>query len=105
MRLMYALSALEQAGDLVGIVKVAMSLADEVAAVRALFERYDNVPASLADAYLVRMSELDDPCRVITLDSNFHTYRSHGAKVIPALTPRPCDGQLGHSRHLPVNRG
>lgn len=72
-----------------GVVKVAMSLADEVSAVRALFERYDNVPASLADACLVRMSELYDPCRVITLDSDFHIYRRHGRKVIPILTPRP----------------
>ena len=72
-----------------GVVKVAMSLADEVSAVRALFERHDNVPASWADACLVRMSELYDPCRVITLDSDFHIYRRHGRKVIPVLTPRP----------------
>ncbi|MDH6185984.1 hypothetical protein [Polaromonas sp. CG_23.6] len=83
------LSALEQASDLVGVVKVAMSLADEVTAVRALLERCDNVPASLADACLVRMSELYEPCRVITLDCDFHTYRRHGRKVIPVLTPRP----------------
>ena len=71
-----------------GVVKVAMSLADEVSAVRALFERYDNVHASLADVCLVRMSELYDPCRVITLDSDFHIYRRHGRKVIPVLIPR-----------------
>ena len=34
-----------------------MSLAKQLAAVGALFERYDNVPASLADACLVRMSD------------------------------------------------
>ena len=72
-----------------GVVKMAMSLADEVSAVRALFERYDNVPASLADACLVRMSELYEPCRVITLDSDFRIHRRHGRKVIPVLTPRP----------------
>ena len=70
------------------VVRVAMSLADEVSAVRALFERYENVPASFADACLVRMSELYEPCRVITLDSDFHIYRRHCRKVIPVLTPR-----------------
>ena len=35
-----------------GVVRMAMSLADEVSTVRALFERHENVPASLADACL-----------------------------------------------------
>ena len=72
-----------------GVVRMAMSLADEVSAVRALFERYENVPASLVEACLVRMSELYEPCRVITLDSDFHIYRRHGRKVIPVLPQRP----------------
>jgi len=70
-----------------GVVRVAMSLAEQVSTVRALFERYDNVPASLADACLVRLSELYDPCRVLTLDSDFAVYRRHGRKVIPVLMP------------------
>ncbi len=70
-----------------GVVQVAMSLGNEVAAVRALFQRYDNVPASLADACLIRLAELHEPCRVLTLDSDFHVYRRHGRKVIPLLTP------------------
>lgn len=71
-----------------GVVRVAMSLGDQATAVRTLFERYDNVPASLADACLIRMSELHEPCRVLTLDSDFHIYRRHGRKVIPVLSPR-----------------
>ena len=71
-----------------GVVRIAMSLAEQVAAVRALFERYDNVPASLADACLVRMSELYEPSRVLTLDSDFMIYRRHGRKMIPVLSPR-----------------
>ena len=70
-----------------GVVRVAMSLTDQAAAVHTLFERYDNVPASLADACLIRMSELYEPCRVLTLDSDFHSYRRHGRKVIPVLSP------------------
>ena len=70
-----------------GVVRVGISLADQVGAVRGLFERYDNVPASLADACLVRMSELHEPCRVLTLDRDFQIYRRHGRKVIPVLSP------------------
>ena len=68
---------------------MAMSLADKVSVVRALFERYENVLASLADACLVRMSELYESCRVITIDSDFRIHRRHGRKAIPVLTPRP----------------
>lgn len=70
-----------------GVVRVAMSLGEEIPAVRALFQRYDNVPASLADACLIRLAELNEPCRVLTLDSDFHIYRHHGRKVISLLKP------------------
>lgn len=70
-----------------GIVQIGMSLAHETAAVRGLFERYENVPASLADACLIRMSELHERSRVFTLDSDFHVYRRHGRRIIPLLRP------------------
>lgn len=70
-----------------GAVQVAFSFADQAAAVRALFQRFDNVPASLADACLIRMSELHEPCRVLTLDRDFQVYRRHGRKVIPVISP------------------
>ncbi|THF61034.1 PIN domain-containing protein [Pseudothauera rhizosphaerae] len=72
-----------------GAVRVAMSLNEQIRAVRALFERYDNVPASLADACLIRLSECHDPCRILTLDSDFHVYRRHGRKTIPLISPFP----------------
>jgi uncharacterized protein len=71
-----------------GVVKVALSLAEQASPVRALFERHDNVPASLADACLIRLSELHDPCRVMTLDSDFTVYRRHGRRVIPVISPQ-----------------
>ncbi len=70
-----------------GVVQVSMSLAEEITSVQALFERYDNVSASLADACLMRMSELYQRCRVFTLDVDFRIYRRHGRRVIPLLTP------------------
>lgn len=69
------------------VVRIAFGLQEEVATVRSLFSRYENVPASLADACLIRMSELHDPCVVLTLDSDFRIYRRHGRKAIPLWIP------------------
>lgn len=69
------------------VVQIGMSLNEEARAVRSLFERYDNVPASLADACLIRMSELYDAGKVMTLDSDFHIYRRHGRKAIAMIRP------------------
>lgn len=50
-----------------------------------LMAKYSNVPMSLADACLVRMSELNENCVVFTLDHDFKLYRRHGRQVIPTL--------------------
>jgi uncharacterized protein len=43
----------------------------------------------LADACLVRMSELHGDCRLLTIDSEFRTvYRRHGRQAIPTLMPK-----------------
>jgi len=70
-----------------GVVRIGMSLTDEIAAVSSLFDKHDKVPASLADACLIRLSELYDRSTVLTLDSDFHIYRRHGRKAIPLIRP------------------
>lgn len=70
-----------------GVVEVSFRLDAEMASVRALFERYGNVPASLADACLIRMAELHEPSRVLTLDSDFSVYRRSNRRVIPTIAP------------------
>lgn len=70
-----------------GSVQLAFNLQDQQAAVRALMHRYANRPMSLADACLVRMSEMHRDAQVLTLDSDFRIYRRHGNKVIPLLIP------------------
>lgn len=72
-----------------GVVRIGMSLAEESSAVRKLLDKYGDLPTSLADACLIRMSELYDPCVVLTLDSDFHVYRRHGRQTIPLLRPDP----------------
>ena len=52
-----------------------------------LMAKYANVPMSLADACLVRMSELDENSVLFTFDRDFTFYRRHGRKVIPTLMP------------------
>lgn len=51
--------------------------------------RYRNRPMSLADACLVRLSEIHASAEVLTLDSDFRIYRRHGNKVIPVRMPDP----------------
>ncbi len=55
--------------------------------VLALVQRYANVPMSLADACLVRMSELVPNCVLFTLDNDFRIYRRHKREKIPLLIP------------------
>jgi predicted nucleic acid-binding protein len=70
-----------------GVIRIAIEVQDEQADLRALMHRYRNRPMSLADACLVRLSELHTDAEVFTLDSDFHIYRRHGNKVIPVLIP------------------
>jgi predicted nucleic acid-binding protein len=69
-----------------GVLAIDFDLSAEHTAVRALLGRYAP-KMDLADACLVRMSELARDCRVITLDGDFRVYRRHGRQVVPAIMP------------------
>lgn len=70
-----------------GAVNPGFDLADHLERVLGLLEKYADVPMSLADACLVRMTEvLTDPL-VITTDVDFRIYRRHGRQVVPCVTP------------------
>jgi uncharacterized protein len=66
---------------------VAFDLSAELETVVALLERYQSVPASLADAELVRMAELYPNSSVFTLDHDFQIYRKNRDHLIPLITP------------------
>jgi predicted nucleic acid-binding protein len=70
-----------------GVIRIALSVQDEQADLRALMHRYRSRPMSLADACLVRLAELHTDGEIFTLDSDFRIYRRHGNKVIPLLIP------------------
>lgn len=69
-----------------GQIEVRFSLSTELLAVLDLMERYRSVPASLADAELVRMAELYPSSSVFTLDSDFQIYRKNRDVPIPLVT-------------------
>lgn len=56
-------------------------------AILSLMEKYLDVPMSLADACLVRMTETHPDPIVLTTDSDFHIYRRHSRQVVPCVTP------------------
>ncbi|MBV8397864.1 MAG: type II toxin-antitoxin system VapC family toxin [Acetobacteraceae bacterium] len=65
----------------------AFSLGNERDAVFNLMQKYADVPMSLADACLVRMTEaLADPL-VLTTDKDFRVYRRHSRQIVPCAMP------------------
>jgi predicted nucleic acid-binding protein len=70
-----------------GHLRMGLNLADELIQVLDLRAKYADVPMSLADACLVRMSEtLPDPV-VLTTDADFKIYRRHSRQVVPCILP------------------
>jgi predicted nucleic acid-binding protein len=69
------------------VIRIALSVQEEQADLRALMHRYRNRPMSLADACPVRLSEIHKSGEIFTLDSDFRIYRRHGDKVIPVRMP------------------
>ncbi|MCA1574088.1 MAG: PIN domain-containing protein [Acidobacteria bacterium] len=70
-----------------GLIEVGIHLPGEIMALRKLMARYADVPMSLADACLVRLSEKEEKGIVFTLDSDFHIYRRHRRQIVPTLMP------------------
>jgi len=53
------------------VLQIDFSLAAEIEAVESLMKKYENVPMSLTDACLVRMSEMKADAKIFTLDGDF----------------------------------
>jgi len=69
------------------VVSVSFRLGDESGAVRRWMLRYGDTPMALADACLVRMTEIDAGSTVLTLDADFRVYRKHGTQAVPTILP------------------
>ena len=69
------------------IIQIPFQISNESPNIRLLMKQYQNVPMSLADACLVRMSELIESSCVLTFDSDFRVYRRHKNEAIELIIP------------------
>lgn len=90
---MYLLGLLPKAQDALfgllenGALRIALRIEEHVPALRALHRKYRDRPMSLADACIVKMAELFDEHRILTLDSDFSVYRKHGRAPLELIHP------------------
>ena len=73
-----------QSGEII----LAFDLSEQTASVLSLLKKYGDRDMDLADACIVRMTELMRDCRVLTLDrADFAVYRRNGRDLIPLIAP------------------
>ena len=73
-------------GDL--ILDEAFDFANEIPRLQELCRKYADRSMDLADACLVRMTELTDRCKVWAVDcDDFSAYRRHGRQAVPCAFP------------------
>ncbi len=72
-----------------GTIRITQSLAlePELERVCEILNKYGDLPASLADACLVRMSENHPRRKVFTLDNHFRVYRRNDGAPLPLIIP------------------
>jgi uncharacterized protein len=79
-----ALVEMIQSGEIV----LAFDLSEQTAGVLSLLKKYADRDMDLADACIVRMTELMRDCHVVTLDrGDFAVYRRNGRDLIPVIAP------------------
>ena len=69
------------------VLSISFSLTENISPVFALLKKYSNVPMSVADACLVRMTELHENSSILTLDTDFKVFCKHKHRAIPLLIP------------------
>jgi uncharacterized protein len=90
---MYLLARYPEAQDALleliqnGALRVAFRLDEHIGELRKLLRKYRDTPMSLADACVVRMSEIYDRHAVLTLDSDFLIYRKDGRVALTVINP------------------
>lgn len=73
-----------EAGEII----LCFDLAEQAAGVLSLLKKYADLHMDLADACIVRMSELIRDSQVVTLDrTDFAVYRRNGRDLIPVIVP------------------
>lgn len=70
-----------------GFLSLPFCLQEEIQPLNLLLKKYSDVPMSLADGCLVRLAENYPQSFVLTLDSDFKTYRKNGNQPISLIFP------------------
>ena len=70
-----------------GVLDLSFRLAEEATVVSRMMKKYNDLPMSLADACLVRISEQNPGSVVLTLDGDFRIYRRAGRDPVPVRMP------------------
>jgi len=70
-----------------GALDVAFRIEEHLDALGKLLHKYRDTPMSLADACVVRMSEIHERHAVLTLDSDFSVYRKDGRVPLSLIYP------------------
>jgi len=70
-----------------GALRIGFHIEEHVPALRKLHHKYRDRPMSLADACIVRMTEIYERHAVLTLDSYFTIYRKHGREPLALISP------------------
>jgi predicted nucleic acid-binding protein len=70
-----------------GAIRVVPLHGDAFLPVLDLLDKYANVPMSIADACLVRLTEIQPDPLLLTTDSDFKIYRRLGRRMIPTRMP------------------
>jgi len=90
---MYLLARYPKAQEIVlelidnGALSVAFRIDEHIGVLRNLLRKYQDIPMSLADACIVRMSEIYERHAILTLDSDFLVYRKHGRASLTLIYP------------------
>jgi predicted nucleic acid-binding protein len=69
------------------VLTISFQLDNELTAIKALLNKYKDLPMSLADACLVRMVERTTDSVILTLDKHFQIYRMNKRQTIPLIAP------------------
>lgn len=70
-----------------GEFEIPFALSQAITEVRAIMRKYRDVPAGFADACLIHMADELDTGDILTLDSDFLTYRWHKNRPFELLIP------------------
>ena len=70
-----------------GVFYLPFQLTDSAGAVYSLMHKYSDIPASLADACLVQMADELNTGDILTLDSDFLSYRWRRTRMFRLLIP------------------